>query len=168
MQPPSCPPPAHLPPPPAHTSPPPTSNRPFFRSFFGLHLFLSVHCDIRGVFFFFCHRGRSGLHLSFASCYHFSHLYLLPTSAPLTPTLPRFAFDIHQLVNSRVSEERRGGAGAELTHDGELLTLQLREPSGYSIMDTQQAAVMLTRLRAPPPRLGQEDGQTGRGQRKTN
>lgn len=58
-------------------------------------------------------KGRSGLHLSFASCYHFSHLYLLPTSAPLTPSLlpslPRFAFDIQ--LWSREEWVRRGKGG---------------------------------------------------------
>lgn len=53
---------------------------------------LSVHCSGRRSFAFVTGEGegRSGLHLSFASCYHSSHLYPLPTSAPLTPSLPLF------------------------------------------------------------------------------
>lgn len=50
----------------------------------------SVHCGGRRSFAFVAveGKGRSGLHLSFASCYHFSHLYPLPTSAPLTGLPP--------------------------------------------------------------------------------
>lgn len=73
----------------------------------------------------------SGLHLSFAFCYHFSHLYPPhPTSAPLThpPLPPFFAFDIQGLVWKGVSEKAR----AELTHNDELLTLQLGEPRAVS------------------------------------
>lgn len=70
-------------------------------------------------------KARSGLRLSFASCYHFSHLYPLPTSATLTPSLPRFCL-WHTAIGPGWSEwvETR----AELTQDGELLPLQLSDP----------------------------------------
>lgn len=88
----------------------------------------SVHCGGRRSFAFVAveGKGRSGLHLSFASCYHFSHLYPLPTSAPLTGLPPSFCL-WHTAIGLESSEW--GKARAELTHDSELLTLQLGEPS---------------------------------------
>lgn len=66
-------------------------------------------------------KGRSGLHLSFASCYHFSHLCphpapslpLLLFTPPIPPFLCLFAFDIQQSVWSEV---RKGEGGTHARH----------------------------------------------------
>lgn len=66
-------------------------------------------------------KGRSGLHLSFASCYHFSHLCTHPAPSlpvflltpPIPPILCLFAFDIQQSV---WSETRKGEGGTHARH----------------------------------------------------
>lgn len=66
-------------------------------------------------------KARSGLHLFFASCYHFSHLCphpapslpLLLFTPPIPPFLCLFAFDIQQSVWSEV---RKGEGGTHARH----------------------------------------------------
>lgn len=60
-------------------------------------------------------KGRSGLHLSFASPYHFSNL----APPPFLPQHPLICLP-HTAMGLEWSEERQR---AELTHDTELLTL---------------------------------------------
>lgn len=108
-------------------------------------------------------KGRSGLHLSFASCYHFSHLCTHPApSLPvflLTPPPPYLPSSVFlPLTYSNRSGVKRGKARAELTHDTELLTLQLGEPSaaGCLLARTLRPSVfaLVTLVSLPP--LGQE------------
>lgn len=66
-------------------------------------------------------KGRSDLHLSSASCYHFSHLCPHPAPSlplllfppPIPPFLCLFGFDIHQSVWSEV---RKGKGGTHARH----------------------------------------------------
>lgn len=113
--------------------PPSPSTLPFFLFLFpsSLPLYMTV---AGGALLFVAVAGkaRSGLHLFFASCYHFSHLCPHPApSLPLLlftpPSLPSSVF--LPLTYSNRSGVKWGKARAELTHDTELLTLQLGEPS---------------------------------------
>lgn len=138
---------------PSHPHPPPPSTSPFSCLSFP---FISLYRR-SSAFVMRDRKGRSGLHLSFASCYHFSHL--CPLGIPLPPTL--LAFDIVQLVWSRVSEWGRSDGGTHArrwTSDPSTPWTLYFRPAGTS----SQAVLLIITLNSfwssASPRAGRQGG----------
>lgn len=85
-------------------------------------------------------KGRSGLHLSFASCYHFSHLCTHPApSLPLFlftsphPSLPPSFCLWHPAIGLEWSEERRGRNSRTTLNFWPFNSVNLQLPAAYEL-----------------------------------
>lgn len=146
--------PAHHRQPPTHTPPchripsalpPSPSTLPFFLSFFFLHLPLYI-AAAGGALLLLPWKGREGQAFT-------SPLPPAIISLICTPPLPPYLCSSYYLPPSSclwhtaigLESSEWGKARAELTHDSELLTLQLREPSamGWLLAWTSSQSVLL-------------------------